>query len=164
MSLKLKVFAVAAVLPLTVMLVPSQKVAAEDDLLMEAAGAVAEAPEGRRPNGCNDEECPDLIVWPYQWPSTATEGLLNFLHFTTENVGDQVSGFSKTIVFIDGSSSGYDNVPALDPGESRNGFAMWMPTCGTHTVYAKADRYNWVDESNESNNTTSTHTITVNCP
>jgi uncharacterized repeat protein (TIGR01451 family) len=78
---------------------------------------------------------------------------------TIKNQGSGKAALSRVYFYVDDSYRGYQDVPELDGGGSMLKSFTWTAQAGIHAIKAVADHYNWVKESNETNNV-----MTVNFP
>jgi subtilase family serine protease len=96
----------------------------------------------------------DLIVPSINWsPSNFSDGQTVTFNATVANIGagNTTRGF-YTRFFIDGSNIGEQYLSGLASGSSSSVTQTWTATHGEHNVSVIVDYYNYVSESNESNN------------
>ena len=71
---------------------------------------------------------------------------------TIKNQGSGKAGPSRVYFYVDDSYRGYQDVPELDSDGVILKSFTWTAQAGIHAIKAVADYYDWVTESNETNN------------
>ena len=95
----------------------------------------------------------DLIVQSITWsPPNPSRGEAVMFSVVLKNQGNAVSRTTNMELFIDGSSRGLQDIPAINPGGTATKTYNWVAIVGQHAIKAAADQLNHVKESNESNN------------
>jgi len=114
---------------------------------------------------------PDLTITALDWPTEAyeDEDVVFFYRVTNTGTGTAHGDYINQL-FVDGqlvadlgSQVGTRNGTTLVPGAVDSHGFVWRASCGDHLFTAKTDVNNQVSESNENNNTTLLHTITIYC-
>lgn len=97
----------------------------------------------------------DLIVTDLTWtPSNYSDGQVVTFNANIENIGPGNTTRSfYTRFLIDGNDIGGPYITGIASGSSRSVSQTWTVTPGEHKVKAFVDIWNYVSESNESNNT-----------
>ncbi len=96
---------------------------------------------------------PDLIVQSISWsPTDPSNGDNIIFSITVRNQGNYRSRVTKVNLYIDGTSRGYRDVLAIDPGSTTIVDYSWITRAGQHNIQAVVDETQQVNESDESNN------------
>jgi hypothetical protein len=114
---------------------------------------------------------PDLTISTYQWGSTAPAGSQEILDYIVRNMGTTTAQAGYLIqLYVDDiplqnidPEIGYREGISLSAGEMDIDYFIWTATCGVHRLKIVVDDEDIILESNEGNNTTDDHIITVNC-
>ncbi len=102
---------------------------------------------------------PDLIIQDVTWsPTSLLPAHMVTFTVTIKNQGRSESGFFRVYLYIDGVYRSQQDVVGLSADTSVNRAFTWTAQAGSHDIKLVADGDNFVDESDESNNT---QTITV---
>ncbi len=96
---------------------------------------------------------PDLEIESISWsPENPSNGEKVTISATVKNRGTLPATGSTMNLKIDGNSRGNREIPGLEAGASRTVSYIWMALPGPHTFEATADLYDYVKESDETNN------------
>jgi hypothetical protein len=114
---------------------------------------------------------PDLTIESINWPATASEGILLNLSYRVNNIGTAAigDGFIDQLIVDDEPLANVDKQVGfqygirLQPGGSDTYGFVWRTTCGLHELFAITDSSHLFNESNENNNSTAHHRITIDC-
>jgi hypothetical protein len=115
---------------------------------------------------------PDLIIDPIDWPTEAYEDddVIFFYRIINAGTGTARGGYFNQL-FIDdrfvpdtGTQVGTrETLTILVPGAVDSHGFVWRATCGMHQVVATTDVNHQLFESDDDNNSTPSHLITVYC-
>jgi hypothetical protein len=114
---------------------------------------------------------PDLTITALDWQIEAFEDDEVVFSYNLTNEGTGTAGWGYLIqLFVDdqlvpnlGTQIGTYEGDTLMPGDAQSRGFVWRAKCGIHQVIAKTDSNDYLSESDEDNNSTLLHTITVYC-
>ncbi|MBN1176352.1 MAG: hypothetical protein JXA51_01595 [Dehalococcoidales bacterium] len=120
----------------------------------DSGGAVAETDETNNTGTYNISTlAPDLVVQSITWePAEPSRGDPIVFTVTILNQGNSRAKASTLNLFIDGNSRGYQDIPAINPGETTTRTHNWVALLGQHAIKAVVDHKDQVSEGNETNN------------
>ena len=120
----------------------------------DSGGAVAETDETNNTATYNISTlAPDLVVQSITWePGEPSRGDPVVFTITILNQGNSRAKANTVNLYIDGNSRGYQDIPAIEPGETITKTHNWVALLGQHTIKAAVDHKDQVSEGNETNN------------
>jgi len=96
---------------------------------------------------------PDLFIETITWsPGNPSKGDTVTFNVKIKNQGTDRASSSHVYFYIDGSSRGYQEVPAIEAGAAVTRPFTWVAQAGSHTIKAIVDKDGWIIESNDDNN------------
>lgn len=97
---------------------------------------------------------PDLVIQNITWsPASPLIGHSMGFTVTIKNQGKSSAGYSWVYFYIDDSNRFQQNMGGIDAGVTVTITFAWIAQAGSHAIKAVADGENYINESDESNNT-----------
>jgi len=95
----------------------------------------------------------DLIIQSITWsPASPSRGDTVTISVVIKNQGSAGSHTTNVNLYIDGSSRGFQDVAAINPGGTVTKTYVWTALSGQHAIKAAVDESNSIRESNDANN------------
>ncbi len=95
----------------------------------------------------------DLIIQSITWsPASPSRGDSVTFSVVIKNQGNASSRATNVNLYIDGSSRGYQDITAINPGATVTRTYNWVALAGQHAIKATVDESNIIREGNDTNN------------
>jgi subtilase family serine protease len=96
---------------------------------------------------------PDLTIQSISWsPESPSKGDSITFSVNIRNQGNSKAYTNRLILYVDGTSRGYQDVYPIDPGSAVTKTYSWIAQSGQHNIKAIIDAKQTIKESNETNN------------